>query len=90
MEFLYIALAATIGWALGWWQAKRVTPKLVDAAVVVPFTKRCHTITYTYSDGSAKTYHECQGHTEFTDHFGHAHAPAGATLRSARGGTHRG
>lgn len=96
-----MVLSFVAGWLLGWWlhaagpQAPVVAepPQTVTrmAAAGLPLVRgRCHTITYSYSDGSAQTYHRCQGHTEFTDAFGKSVAPKGATLVSAKGGVHRG
>ena len=93
MTLLYIILAFAAGLVVGAALAhffplqappsvEKERPKVFDPPI------RCHTITYTYSDGSRKTFHRCQGHTEFTDAYGRAVAPSGVSLVSATGGVH--
>jgi hypothetical protein len=82
---LAIAIAS---FYLGRFTAPVVVREVVREATFPEPKERCYTITYFYSDGSKKTFHKCQGHSEFTDRFGREVAPEGATLLSAAGGVH--
>lgn len=81
-----LLLAAGAGFGTARW----LSPKREVSTSPLPSpAKRCYTITFHYSDGSAKTFHQCQGHFDFSDACGRANAPEGVTFLGGKGGVHQ-
>lgn len=90
MELLFLLIGLCLGFGGGWlFFSQRNDPAPLSSPGAYAPKARCGTVTYFYSDGSQKTFHNCEGFTDFGLAFGRAQAPKGATLLRRQGGTHR-
>ena len=86
-----LCLLVAIGLAVYTWRVRR-QPVQVRAASPqrVLHGRKCQIVTFRYSNGTEKVFHEHEGfrHADLDEAFGKAQAPSGAKLLEVRGGSH--
>jgi hypothetical protein len=95
LELLALVLAFTCGWFIHAYVVLRQPTPTATGAPEPPQRRarirrpgqHCYQVTFAYTDGSLKTFRNCEGFHDFTQTFGRAQAPDGTTLVSRAGGT---